>query len=140
IRQYALERLGAEGEDVAYGDRHSTAFLLLSQDGNPGLAGPEEISSLDRLEMEHDNIRAALRWALSHDHAGAALVCSAALFRFWERRGHFQEGCAWLEEALGGAPDASAGDRGWALNALAFLYWRCGDYERARPLAREALD
>src|SRR5205085_10258731 len=102
--------------------------------------GPEEISSLDRLEMEHDNIRAALRWALSHDHAGAALVCSAALFRFWERRGHFQEGCAWLEAALGGAPDASAGDRGWALNALAFLYWRCGDYERARPLAREALD
>jgi non-specific serine/threonine protein kinase len=93
---------------------------------------------LDRLEVEHDNLRAALRWALSHDPT-SALLCSAALFRFWERRGHFQEGCAWLEQALRSAQNAPARVRGWALNALAFLCWRGRDMERASPIAEQAL-
>jgi predicted ATPase/transcriptional regulator with XRE-family HTH domain len=139
IRQYAVERLIAAGEDVTYGGRHSTVLMAFAQSGEAGRAGAEEISSLDRLETEHDNVRAALRWALSHGRAEAALVCSAALFRFWERRGHFLEGCAWLEEALAGAVDAPGRARGWALNSLAFLYWRCGDYEHARPIAEQAL-
>src|SRR5262249_44582691 len=57
----------------------------------------------------------------------------------WERRGHFQEGCAWIEEALAAAPEAPLRDRGRALNALAFLYWRGGDAERASPVAERAL-
>ena len=65
--------------------------------------------------------------------------CSAGLFRFWERRGHFQEGCAWLERALRGVPETPTAERGWALNALAFLCWRGGDTQRARAAAQQAL-
>jgi non-specific serine/threonine protein kinase len=139
IRQYALERLDESGEADALRARHSAAMLAVALAHQAGGAGPEEIASLDRLEVEHDNLRAALHWALNHDQAAIALRCSAALFRFWERRGHFQEGCAWLDQALRGAPNAPAADRGWALNALAFLCWRGGDPRRAQPIAEQAL-
>ena len=140
IRQYATERLEAAGEAVPFRERHSAAVLRLASRIQAGNPGPDEIASLDRLELEHDNLRAALRWALSRGGGVAALRCSAALFRFWERRGHFQEGCAWVEEALAAAPDASPVERSWALNSLAFLYWRGGDVRRARPIAQEALE
>ena len=61
------------------------------------------------------------------------------MFRFWERRGHFQEGCAWLEQALAAAANVPPQYRGRALNALTFLYWRGGNAERAQSIAEEAL-
>jgi non-specific serine/threonine protein kinase len=139
VRQYAAERLEASGESATYRARHAAAMLELVFTHQAGAAGPDEIASLDRLEVEHDNLRAALRWTLSHAEDVSALRCSAALFRFWERRGHFQEGCAWLERALRNVPDTPTPERSWALNALAFLCWRGGDTERARPIAEEAL-
>jgi non-specific serine/threonine protein kinase len=139
VRQYAAERLEASGESAAYRARHAANVLELVFTHQAGGPGPDEIASLDRLEVEHDNLRAALRWTLSHDQGVAAVRCSAALFRFWERRGHFQEGCAWLERALRSVPETPTPERGWALNALAFLCWRGGDTERAWPIAQEAL-
>jgi non-specific serine/threonine protein kinase len=139
VRQYAAERLEAAGESATIRARHAAVMFELVFRHQAGGPGPDEIASLDRLEVEHDNLRAALRWTLSHGEGLAALRCSAALFRFWERRGHFQEGCAWLERALRSVSDAPTAARGWALNALAFLCWRGGDTERARPIAEEAL-
>jgi predicted ATPase/DNA-binding XRE family transcriptional regulator len=139
IRQYATERLEASAEVEMYRGRHSEAVLRLALAVQAGSPGVDEIASLDRVEAEHDNLRAALRWALSHGQGASALRCSAALFRFWERRGHFQEGCAWVEEALAGVGDAPTPERSWALNSLAFLYSRGGDTDRALPIAQEAL-
>jgi len=141
IRQYAMDRLVAADESTVYRARHATAFLELARTAPGEAAGPDEISALDRLEVEHDNLRAALRWAIVHQETEAALRSASALFRFWERRGHFQEGCAWLEQALAlpGAGDAPAGLRARALNALAFLYWRGGDAKRAQHIAGQAL-
>jgi predicted ATPase len=139
VRQYAAERLEVAGEADTYHARHSEAMLALVLSQQAGGAGLDEIASLDRLEVEHDNLRAALHWALHHGEVVTALRCAAGLFRFWERRGHFQEGCTWLDQALHLAPEAPAALRGWALNALAFLYWRGGDPDRAQPIAEEAL-
>jgi predicted ATPase/DNA-binding XRE family transcriptional regulator len=139
IRQYALERLDASGEATEFRARHSSAMIALGLAQQAGSPGPDEIASLDRLEIENDNLRAALAWALSHDRAESALRCCAALFRFWERRGHFQEGCGWLDQALRATPETPTPARGWALNALAFLCWRGGDPDRARPIAEQAL-
>jgi non-specific serine/threonine protein kinase len=141
IRQYALERLEEAGEAAEFAARHSALMLAMPRVGeNPGDFGPEEIASLQRYEVEHANLRAALRWALNHGESGAALRAAATLFRFWERRGHLQEGCAWLEEALAKGGDAPAAYRGAALNSLAFLYWRLGDVARALPVAEQALE
>jgi predicted ATPase/DNA-binding XRE family transcriptional regulator len=139
IRQYALERLDTSGEADTFHARHSTAMLQLARTGNVDGYGTEEVVRLDRLETELGNLRAALSWALEHHDHEVALRASAGLFRFWERRGHFQEGCAWLEQALAAASDVPAQFRGRALNALAFLYWRGGNAERARAVAEQAL-
>jgi non-specific serine/threonine protein kinase len=139
IRQYALERLEEAGEGAEYRSRHAEAVLSLAQSGEVDDYGPGEVARLAHLEAEHANLRVALRWSLDNHQHEAGLRAASALFRFWERRSHFQEGCAWLEEALEGAPDAAARDRGWALNALAFLYWRAGDPRRAQPVAELAL-
>ena len=114
-------------------------MLSLTHSGEVDDSGPDEIASLERFDMEHANLRVALRWALDHGEVDAVLRAAAALFRFWERRGHFQEGCAWLEEALALAGASRTRNRGSALNALAFLYWRVGDIERAQPVAERAL-
>jgi non-specific serine/threonine protein kinase len=141
IRQYALERLQGADELESYRARHAGALLDLARTSPGEPAGPDEIASLDRFELEHDNLRAALQWAVAHDQSEAALGAAAALFRFWERRGHFREGCAWLEQALAlaGAETVPTLSRARALNALAFLYWRGGDPERASGIADQAL-
>jgi predicted ATPase/DNA-binding XRE family transcriptional regulator len=138
IRQYALERLDASNEAALCRARHATAFLQMARPGEVGIAGPDEVASLDRFEVEHANLRVALRWALTHQHVQAALRAASALFRFWERRGHFQEGCSWLEQALAATDETPSPERGRALNALAFLYWRGGDARRADPIAEQA--
>jgi predicted ATPase/transcriptional regulator with XRE-family HTH domain len=139
VRQYALERLEDSNEATDYWKRHATAVLSLAQSSEVDDYGPDEIASLDRFEVELANLRVALRWALNHGDSHAALRASAALFRFWERRGHFQEGCRWLEEALASAGESRSRDVGWALNALTFLYWRVGAVERTQPIAMRAL-
>ncbi len=140
IRQYAFERLDASGEAAELAGRHAGLILSMPRSGETEEDfGPGEIATLDRFEAEHANLRAALRWALDHGQTDAALRASAVLFRFWERRGHLQEGCAWLEEALARAGEAPSRYRGLALNALAFLYWNLGDVNRAGPIAEEAL-
>jgi non-specific serine/threonine protein kinase len=139
IRQFAFERLERSGDARTYRSQHAAALLDLAQTGPDDPGGPDEVSSLDRLETEHDNLRVALAWALTHGDGTTALRATAALFRFWERRGHFQEGCNWIEQALARAPDAPVRDRIWALNALADLYWRGGHAERGQPIAEQAL-
>jgi non-specific serine/threonine protein kinase len=141
IRQYALDRLEASGEVGEFRARHAAAMFALARSGPEQAQGPDEIRALDRVALEHANLRVALRWALTNQRTEEALDSATWLFRFWERRGHFREGCDWLEQGLA-QPDAesvSPGVRVRSLNALAFLYWRGGEADRATPLAEEAL-
>jgi predicted ATPase/transcriptional regulator with XRE-family HTH domain len=141
IRQYALDRLEASGEGNAFRARHAAAMLTLARSGPEHPQGADEIRALDRVAAEHANVRLALRWTMAHQQTEEALRTSTALFRFWERRGHFQEGCAWLEQALA-LPDVDKVPvrvHIGALNALAFLYWRGGESDRATPVATQAL-
>jgi non-specific serine/threonine protein kinase len=140
IRQYALEQLQASGEADEFAARHAALMLSMPQSGaSTDDYGPEEIASLDRLESEHANLRVGLRWAIDHGEADAGLRAAAMLFRFWERRGHIQEGCAWLEEALATFRDVPSMYRGQALNALGFLYWRLGNYDQAQAISEQGL-
>ena len=131
IRQFALEHLESSGEAAVWRARHADGVLALAVLGEAHLAGLEEIASLDRLELEHDNVRLALRWYVALPDGESALRLSTAMWRFWERRGHYQEGCGWLDRALAGADTAPAAARGNALNALAMLHWATGHAEVA---------
>ena len=63
------------------------------------LAGEDAKVWLDRIQPEHDNIRAALAWSLENDPE-LALRLASSLRLFWEVRGHFSEGFRWIEEGL----------------------------------------
>jgi predicted ATPase/class 3 adenylate cyclase len=99
IREYALERLAESAEDRDLtARRHADHYLDLAMEAEPHLTESDEW--LDRCEREHANIRAALRWAIDAGEAERAQDAAAALWRFWQQRGHLTEGRRWLDEVL----------------------------------------
>jgi len=106
VREYARDRLLESGEMEEVRERHFAFFLRMAEEIEPKLTGLEQAAWLDRLEGEHDNLRAASGWALSAaEGAQAGLRLAGALWRFWEIRGHIDEGRGRLKNALD-RPDA----------------------------------
>jgi len=110
IRAYALRLLAASGEGEALRRRHAAYYVALAEEIEPELMGPRQASSLARLEREHDNLRAALRWARECGDRTIGLRLGAALWRFWWTRGYLAEGRRWLDAFLGLAPGAEGLD------------------------------
>jgi predicted ATPase/class 3 adenylate cyclase len=140
IREYGLERLVASGEEPVLRSRHAQFFLALARAAGRELTGPGQVAWLDRLARDHDNLRAALRWAVDGDRAETGLLIAAAIWRFWQLRDHLAEGEARLTELLA-APSASAVTPARAAGATALanvVYWR-GDYPAARDRYEDAL-
>ena len=101
LRAFGLEHLADQGELERLQARHAAFCVDLAEQAAPALVGPDQASWLDRLEREHDNLRAALAWSLEQPpDAGPALRLAGALFRFWRAHGHLAEGRTWLARAL----------------------------------------
>jgi predicted ATPase/DNA-binding SARP family transcriptional activator/DNA-binding CsgD family transcriptional regulator len=142
IRHYSAERLNEAGETVRLRERHGAWCATLAETALPELTGANQAVWLDRLEREHDNLRAALRAAVQMQDAEIAMRLGAALWRFWFQRGHLREGRVWLEQALAldreGRYDGTM-LRARALSALGALVWPQGDYARAQELFEASL-
>jgi predicted ATPase/DNA-binding CsgD family transcriptional regulator len=139
IREYALERLAESGEEDAVRRAHANYYLALAEEAAPKLTTAEQMTWLDLLEKEHNNLRAALRWSLNLAEAGTALRLGGALWRFWYVRGHSNEGRRWLEEALSLNTRGAEPLRARALNGAGHLAWAEGDHDRAKALREESL-
>jgi predicted ATPase/DNA-binding CsgD family transcriptional regulator len=142
IREFGLEQLSASGEFDLIQERHARYFIELA--GEVGLElGDSELGAwLDRLEAEHDNLRAVLEWSETAPESGdAGPLLASALMMFWNVRGYFGEGREWYERVLAtnrrsnGSPVA----RARALWSAAFVAWRQGDYDAAGRLSEEAV-
>jgi non-specific serine/threonine protein kinase len=155
LREYAGERLAASGEAPERQRQHLHYYLELAEQAEYALQGPQQVAWLDRLEVEHDNVRAALDWALAQGATTAALRIGGAIWRFWVNHGHLEEGRRWMDRALAQAADPAtqagpasadlpdAGPvRAWqakALKAAGNLAQTCGDHPAARRLLEESL-
>jgi non-specific serine/threonine protein kinase len=146
IRQYAAERLRGSGEAEAVGRRHAEFFLSLAESAEPAMAGPEQAAWMERLEQEHDNLRAALGWFEAEGEAERGMRLAAAPLRFWWLHGHLNEGRTHLETLLD-LPGAQARDevRAKALHTLGILIFRhtddaAGEWDEARSRLQEALE
>ena len=91
IRDYAHERLASSDEFDSLARRHAGVYLDFAEGLAPSLLGPDARAASDRFELDHDNIRAALDWAVAHNEAETALRLVVATWRFWQRRGHLDE-------------------------------------------------
>jgi predicted ATPase/DNA-binding CsgD family transcriptional regulator len=133
ICEYALQMLEGAGELEATRRRHADHFLALAEEAAPELLGPDQEVWSARLESEHDNLRAALRWSAAQ-HPCTALRLAAALWRFWYAQEYLREGRAWLEQALATPAGPNSVERVRALNGLGVLSWAMGDPDRALAL------
>jgi len=145
VREHAGEQLAVSGDTRETRDHHCDWCLELALRVEPELTGANQERWLARLEVEHDNLRAALRWTLQNKDAARALRLVGALWRFWHLHAHLTEGRRWIAEALeqnevDNATDASE----WkALRAKAWrgaggLAFEQGDYEAAGELYEAA--
>jgi predicted ATPase/DNA-binding SARP family transcriptional activator/DNA-binding CsgD family transcriptional regulator len=140
IRQYAREKLVASGETAALGDRRATFFLALAEEAEPKLAGSEQRLWVERLEGEHNNMRATLSWVLERGKAELGMRLGAALWRFWYIRGYLSEGIRCMERVLAsGDPEASP-VRVKALEGMGWLTQGQGDTVLAEATYEEMLE
>jgi predicted ATPase/DNA-binding SARP family transcriptional activator/DNA-binding CsgD family transcriptional regulator len=139
IREYAQQRLEESGEAQTTKRAHAEYFLAIAEEAEPMLWGPEDTAWLHRLEREHDNMRAALSWALEFETAELALRLGGALRWFWNIAGYYGEGRRWLETALAKEGWASAQARAKALEGVGWLADKQGDLDRAEAAAEEGL-
>jgi predicted ATPase/DNA-binding XRE family transcriptional regulator len=96
IQEFALERLAEAGEREAAQLAHANYYLEAVKVERKLFQGVDQDLAMDRLEADHDNLRAALRWLQEH-HLGRAAELGAALWWFWYVRSHWRDGYAWLE-------------------------------------------
>jgi predicted ATPase/DNA-binding SARP family transcriptional activator/DNA-binding NarL/FixJ family response regulator len=138
VRQYGRERLEQSGEMEAARRRHALWYLALAEEAETKLIGAEQTGWLERLETEHDNLRAALGWFLERGEAELGLRLGGALGEFWRLRGHLREGLRWLQTLLYEGGDASPG-RVRALVHAGWMAWERADFERSTRFSEEAL-
>jgi predicted ATPase/class 3 adenylate cyclase len=142
IREFAWERLAASGAEAALiQQRHAAAFLALAERAQPELTGPRQKEWLDRLDRDHDNFRAALDWCAASGAAPTAFRLAAALWRFWQMRGHLHEARQRMGRVLAipGGREHSR-ERARALEAAGGIaYWQ-GDMAAAQPFYQESLE
>jgi hypothetical protein len=148
VREYAREQLAAAGEPTAARRAHAHYFLALAERAEPLLDGPDQRAWYLRLEREHDNPRAALRWLLDRDDQDgpdaaaereAGLRLAGVLGWFWWRRGYSAEGGRWLAEALARAPEADLAVRTRALVSAGPDLMLQGDVTHSQTVLEEGL-
>jgi predicted ATPase/class 3 adenylate cyclase len=141
IREYAGERLEQSGESKAIRNRHADAFCALATAAAPNLFGGDQKMWLDRLELDHDNFRAALDWCAAQHDVERAHGLGASLWRFWQMRGHLHEGRARLTAILAMPESKQYPDsRAHALEgAGGIAYWQ-GDMPVAQAFYDECLE
>jgi predicted ATPase len=137
IQGYAADRLAVTDEAGAARARHAAAYRDLVE-RLPPMGGADHTVWVRRLDREHDNLRAALRWAVDGDPA-TALVIAAGLWWYWWVSGQMGEGRVWVDRALAAGSAAAPELRAGALRAAAALARNSGDYRTARERGAQCL-
>ena len=139
VREYALERLSDSGDGDETRRRHLEHFVLLAEEAEPKLADRDQIAWFARLEDEHDNLRAALAFALDSGDSSSALRLAVGVRRFWQIHGYLVEGRQALESALAASPAVPSELRANALNMSGILAGEQGEFVAAQVSFKAAL-
>jgi predicted ATPase/DNA-binding SARP family transcriptional activator len=140
VREYALDELRTSGERPILARSHAECCIHFAERAEHGLLGADHLRWLARFNVEHENCRAALRWAISAGDGDLALRLGGALWDYWFDRGYYHEGRALLVSILqlADAQPATA-RRAKVLTGLGALAWMQGDTAAARTSLDEAV-
>jgi predicted ATPase/FtsP/CotA-like multicopper oxidase with cupredoxin domain len=140
VRQYATERLDAADETITIRDAHRDWCRTTVETAARHVQGDKEQTDwLRRLDVEHDNLQAALQWSVERGDATDSLRMTTGAAWFWYLRGHWDTALQWLDQSAalpGGDPTLRARAGAWA----AIFAWKRGDLHRAETLADASLD
>jgi predicted ATPase/class 3 adenylate cyclase len=141
IRMFGATRLADAGDAATIHRRHATAYLALAEEAAQHMPGGDQVPWLDRLSIEHDNLRGAMTWAIQSGEAEIAHRLLAAVWRFWQFRGHVAEGRGRAAQVLAmpGA-DAATTWRMRAFEAAGGLDWWGAGAVTADPMYQSQLD
>ena len=137
VRQYATAHLSERDKMALLRDYHRDWCLEFAELSEAKLWTGEQLTWLHHLDVEHDNLRAALAWSASESaEVDAGLRLAASLWRFWDLRGHLAEGRGWLEKILARSDDEASPtrDRAKAMQAFGYLAMLQGDAPNAAPM------
>ncbi|HKA49914.1 MAG TPA: tetratricopeptide repeat protein [Candidatus Dormibacteraeota bacterium] len=137
VRVYGADRLAESGELPGIARRHALHYLALALRAERFERSPELTHWLQRLEADHDNLRAALGWCRANDRR-SCLQLAASLTWFWVTHGYFTEGREWLEAALEGTAGDASGQAHGLLSIARLSFWQ-GDYVSAREHCSRSL-
>jgi predicted ATPase/DNA-binding CsgD family transcriptional regulator len=138
IREFALAELESSGEADEVRSAHARCFVSLAEDAEQ-LPGPPQEAWIERFELDHANLRAALLWELDQGEPESALQLCNGLWRFWLIRGHLREGGQWLERALAASHQRETVLRARALVGAGLIASYLGDNSRAAIFLDESL-
>jgi non-specific serine/threonine protein kinase len=137
VREFGLERLAESGEEAAVRSRHLIYLVVLAEMLTEQILLPEAERALARLDVEHDDVRAALGWAETAGEATLGQRLARAMNNYWVVCGHLREGQAWLERALGWGEPAPSAERALMLGGIGRLAQLQGDLDRAEAALAE---
>lgn len=135
IREYGLAMLEETGEVDRVRRRYVAYYRGYVRTAAGSMIGPDHTLWQGRLEREHDNLRAALRWAFDMADLDAAQELAEGLWRFWSLGGYLSEGREWLRQVRERLPEARAAGMFAAAAALAMEQ---ADLEEATWLGERA--
>lgn len=142
IRQCSLEKLQESGYFEETCHQHLAYFNSLALEAQDGLRGSQLAEWLNRIEQEHNNIRAALEWAFNtsapSEWVEEGLCLLTSIDRYWAARGHIREGITWAERGLQASKTISL-SRAQALRFAGWLHNHIGDGQTAIPFLEESL-
>jgi predicted ATPase/class 3 adenylate cyclase len=148
IREYALERLTQTGHLDDTRRRHAQYYAVFAERAHGQFSGPARLATLDHLEAEHDNLRAALSWSLEtqaadpagdDERAATGLRLVQALAPFWYQHGHATEGRRWLQQAITLAADDAGAPLARIAHWLGVLLQLLGELDAAIPFHQRGL-
>ena len=144
IREYGQEKLNASSETESTRQAHALYYLSLAEDAEIEIGGARQAAWLERLEREHDNLRAALQWSLEQaandeHNKEVALRLGGALRGFWLVHGHISEGRNFLDRALAARGSIDASVQAKALVVAAQLAFNQSDHNRTEALCKDGL-
>ncbi len=137
LREYALEQLEASGQTRATRRAHWTFYVDFVEAVEPGPRVPDLPAWMKQLEVEHDNIRAALTWSLEQDEVEAALRIVGAVWKLWQIHGHVEEGVTWTRTVLQRSRGHMSAARAKVLWGAGWLGMVTGNLDQSREYFEE---